>query len=138
MSAPRDDREAGKGGPRWGDAQVEEIMGNLLRTGVMLSAAVVLIGGFLYLVRYGGEQPGYHLFHGEPQELSSVQGTLYFTLHGHRRGLIQVGLLLLIATPIARVIFSVYAFLRERDYLYLAITLVVLSVLAYSLLSTRI
>jgi uncharacterized membrane protein len=51
------------------------------------------------------------------------------------RGLIQLGLLLLIATPVARVIFSVFAFARQRDATYVLITLIVLAVLVYSLFS---
>jgi uncharacterized membrane protein len=39
----------------------------------------------------------------------------------------------LIATPIARVMFSVYAFARQRDWLYVCFTLVVLALLVYSL-----
>ena len=52
----------------------------------------------------------------------------------HRRGLIQIGLLALIATPIARVTFSVFAFLYQRDWEYVAFTLIVLGLLLYSLL----
>ena len=47
-------------------------------------------------------------------------------------GIIQMGLLLLIATPVARVVFSVFAFAVQRDSLYVAVTLVVLVVLALS------
>ena len=123
-----------KGTSQWNDQRVEEIMGSLLRTGVLLAATVVLIGGALYLLRYGATRPHYRLFRGEPQDLRTVSGTLQFALAGRRRGLIQVGLLLLIGTPVARVVFSVYAFARERDWLYVCITLIVLAALAYSLL----
>jgi uncharacterized membrane protein len=49
------------------------------------------------------------------------------------RGLIQLGLLFLIATPVARVAFSVAAFALEKDTLYVAVTLVVLTLLLLSL-----
>jgi uncharacterized membrane protein len=49
------------------------------------------------------------------------------------RGVIQLGLLLLVATPVARVIFSVFAFARQRDFTYVVITLIVLGVLLFSL-----
>jgi uncharacterized membrane protein len=49
------------------------------------------------------------------------------------RGIIQLGLLLLIATPIARVALSVVAFAIQRDRLYVVATLIVLAVLMYSL-----
>ena len=49
--------------------------------------------------------------------------------------LIQAGILLLIATPIARVIVSLVGFALERDGTYVAITAIVLTVLLYSLIS---
>jgi uncharacterized membrane protein len=56
-------------------------------------------------------------------------------MHFEARGVIQLGLLLLIATPIGRVVFSVIGFVRQRDWLYVAITLLVLRLLLYSLMS---
>ena len=118
---------------RWSDDQVETMMGNLLRAGVVLAASVVLVGGLVYLLRHGAAQPGFHVFRGEPADLRSIRGILAeaFTLRG--RGIIQLGLLLLIATPVARVAFSVYAFARQGDRTYVVVTLIVLTVLLYSL-----
>lgn len=112
---------------------MEVIIGNLLRAGVVLSAIVVLAGGIMYLHKYGGARPQYRLFHGEPEDLRGVAAVIQFARAEHSRGIIQLGLLLLIATPIARVVFSVYAFARERDWLYVGVTLVVLAVLGFSL-----
>jgi uncharacterized membrane protein len=39
---------------------------------------------------------------------------------------------MLVATPVARVAFSVFAFFKERDWLYVGLTLIVLSVLMFS------
>ena len=121
----------------WSDTRVEQIMGNLLRTGVTLAAALVLVGGAIYLFRHPGEAIDHHLFHGEPQSLKSVRGIVQLAATGSARGLIQLGLLALIATPIARVLFSVYAFARQRDRLYVWITFVVLVLLLYSLIWGR-
>ncbi len=118
----------------WTDQQVEEILGNLLRVGVILAAVVVLIGGLMYLIHYGATLPDYRVFHGEPTDLRSVSGIVLDVLDLRRRGTIQFGLLLLIATPIARVVFSVFAFIRQRDRTYIFITLLVLIVLLYSLI----
>jgi uncharacterized membrane protein len=120
-------------GRRWTDQQVEQIVGNLLRAGVVLAALVVLAGGPWFLVQHGAEVPDYTKFRGEPEELRSLPGVVHFTLAGHSRGVIQLGLLLLIATPVARVAFSVVAFVLQRDRIYVVITLLVLAVLAYSL-----
>jgi uncharacterized membrane protein len=117
----------------WTDYRVEQIVGNLLRSGVVLAAVWVLASGILYLSRHGGTHPDYRVFRGEPSDLRHVRGIVRDSLHGHARGLIQFGLLLLIATPVARVAFSVFGFAEERDWVYVAITLIVLTLLVYSL-----
>jgi uncharacterized membrane protein len=117
----------------WNDAKVEVIVGQLLISGVLLSALVVALGGLLFLLRHGGAAPHYHFFQGEPAELRSVRAILAGALHLESRAVIQLGLLLLIATPVARVIFTVVAFALEGDRPYVVITLIVLAVLLYSL-----
>ena len=117
----------------WTDRQIEDIVGNLLRAGVTLSAVVVGVGAIVYLVRHGRSPAEYRIFQGEPSEFKSLSGILRSAFAGHGRGIIQLGLLLLIATPVARVIFSVVAFAMERDRTYIVITLTVLAVLLYSL-----
>jgi uncharacterized membrane protein len=121
----------------WTDEQAEQIIGNLLRAGVLAAALLVLVGGVLYLAHYGGQQPQLAGFHGEPSNLRSPSGVVKDALEGRRRGLIQLGLLLLIATPIARVAFSVVVFARQRDRLYVGVTLFVLAVLIFSLAGGR-
>ena len=118
---------------QWTDQNVEEWIGNLLRVGVTLAAAVVLLGGGIYLTRHGRTAPQYHVFRGEPTDLRTISGIVKEALAFQGRGLIQLGLLLLIATPVARVAFSVAAFAIERDRLYVVVTLIVLAVLVYSL-----
>jgi uncharacterized membrane protein len=117
----------------WTDERVEQILGNLLRIGVTIAAAVVTVGGVIYLLRHGLGFPQYHVFRGEPTDLRSLRGILSEVRSFHGRGVIQFGLLLLIATPVARVVFSVIAFALERDYVYVAVTLIVLAVLVFSL-----
>lgn len=121
---------------KWTDERVEQIIGNLLRAGVILSALVVAAGGCLYLVRHGN-QPVQDRRVFEPEEVAfrspiAIVRSAWSLRSG---GLIQFGLLLLIATPVARVVFSVVAFALERDRLYVVITLVVLTILIYSLFS---
>lgn len=117
------------------DKQFEVLLGKLLRAGFLISAAVVLAGGVLYLVKYGHGSPQYEMFHGEPTDLRHASDVLGDAIRGHSRGLIQLGLLLLIATPVCRVAVSVIEFVRERDWLYVTTTLIVLGVLIYSLIS---
>ena len=117
----------------WTDQRVEVIIGNLLRTGVVLAAAVVLVGAAVYLVRHGSAAPHYAVFQGEPTDLRTPSGVIADAVAMRGRGIIQLGLLLLLATPVARVAFSVFAFAMERDVLYVFVTLIVLAVLAFSL-----
>jgi len=119
---------------RWTDQVVEEWIGNLLRAGVSLAAAVVLFGACVYLARHGHETPQYHVFVGVPGALRNISGIMEYALAFKARAIIQFGLLLLIATPVARVAFSVVAFAIERDWLYVAVALIVLAVLTYSLM----
>jgi len=118
---------------RWTDQKVEEIVADILRAGVVLAATVVAVGGLIYLVHHGHAPADYRVFHGEPSELRGVAGIVRFALHGGGRGLIQLGLLLLIATPVVRVAFSIVGFAAEKDRMYVAFTTVVLMVLLFSL-----
>lgn len=115
------------------DRQMETVIGNLLRTGVLLAAATVLCGAVVYLARRGGQEPAYGVFQGEPSDLCSVRGIIADALKFHGRGIIQLGLLLLVATPVMRVMACWIAFLRQRDWLYVAVSLTVLGLLVYSL-----
>lgn len=119
--------------PIWSDEQVETIIARLLQTGVLVAAAIVTVGGIVFLIRHGQSTPHYAVFTGEPSGLRSVSGILAGTLSLQGRYIIQVGLFILLATPIARVAFAVAAFAFKRDRLYVAISLIVLAVLVYSL-----
>jgi len=119
--------------PAWTDERIELIVGNLLRAGVILAAAVVLGGGILYLIHHGKEPIDVSAFHGQPADLCRPAGIVADAAKMMARGWIQLGLLLLIATPVARVVFSVFAFWFERDYTYVAVTLLVLAILLYGL-----
>jgi len=115
------------------EEKLENLIANLLRLGVVLSAFVVLSGAVMYLGFHPRAHVAYRTFHGEPDELKTVHGVVRCAFSGQAAGIIQLGLLLLIATPIARVISSAVAFALEGDRMYLLFTLVVLAVLLYSL-----
>jgi uncharacterized membrane protein len=116
------------------DQKLEVAIGRMLQVGVMLAAAVVLVGGILYLRQEAGPRPDYSHFTGVAKRFRSPAEIVPNALHGRARSIIQLGLLLLIATPIARVILAAAGFLIERDYLYVCVSLIVLAVLLYSLL----
>jgi uncharacterized membrane protein len=122
------------GEPRFGqtDKQFDALLGRVLRAGVLISAAVVAWGGVVYLSDHAAFTPDYHVFRGEPRDLRSVSGIISDAKALNGRGLIQFGVLVLIATPVARVVFSVIGFARQRDWLYVGVTVIVLMLLIYS------
>jgi uncharacterized membrane protein len=115
------------------DQKMEIAIGQLLRAGVFLAAAFVLVGGLLYLNQHRGSRPDYSTFRGVGIELRSPQGIVKDLATGDSNAMIQMGLLLLIATPVARVAFAAFGFSAEKDWLYVAVSLIVLAVLMYSM-----
>ncbi len=120
----------------WSDKRMDSVIGNLLRAGVLFSAAIVALGAAVYLVRHGHSPTDYRVFHGEPSDLRRVGGIVRDALALRGRGIIQVGLLLLIATPVARVAFSIFGFAEEHDRMYVIVASIVLLVLLYSLVGS--
>ena len=118
---------------KWSDRQLQLILGNVLRIGVLTAATVVFLGGVLYLVRHGTALPSYAVFQGEPSDLCSIGGIIADAISGSSRGAIQLGLLLLIATPVMRVLLALVGFAWQRDRIYVLVSLTVLVLLLYSL-----
>ena len=119
------------------DQKLEMAIGMMLRVGVSIAAAVILLGGVLYLRHPGGPAPDYTHFHAAPAEALSIRGTLAGVARGSDLSIIQLGILLLIATPIVRVVFALAGFLREGDRMYAWISAAVLAILLFSLLHSR-
>ncbi len=122
---------------RWSDERLQVLLGNALRAGVLTAAGLVFLGGMLYLVRHGAETPNYYVFRGEPSDLRSVGGIVEDVIAASSRGVIQLGLLLLIATPVMRVALSLVGFAGQGDRTYVLVTLTVLVLLLYSLFGGR-
>ena len=110
------------------DYEVDVLIARILRGGVSLSAATVMAGGIWYLLDSGGSRPDYSHF----QQVHGIGALL--TLPAPELVILS-GLLMLVATPVARVVFSVFAFAAERDWMYVVFTLIVLAILLISNLS---
>lgn len=115
--------------------RLEIFIGTVLRACVIAVVVVVGIGAIAFVPGHTGLIPDFTRFHGEPQAYSTVSGVFSAALRGDALGIVQLGLLMLILTPILRVGLSAAAFIREKDTLYVAMTLVVLGLLLYSLLA---
>ena len=118
---------------RLSDEQIDLIIGNILRIAVIISALFVIAGAVIYLWHHGLEKPDYSVFAGVPKNLHGLKETIEDAWKIKGLGLIQLGLLLLILTPVARVAYSVFAFFIQRDYMYVVFTLIVLTVLVLSI-----
>jgi len=117
------------------DQSLERGVSVLLMTGVMIAGAVTLAGGAMFLLRHWGDHVEYQHFHSQPRIDRILPEILKGAISLRARSVIQLGMLLLIATPVARVAFSLYGFALERDRVFVAVTALVLAILLYSLIS---
>ncbi|HEY7444753.1 MAG TPA: DUF1634 domain-containing protein [Vicinamibacterales bacterium] len=90
------------------DEDLELSIGRVLRLGVKVSSACFAIGLGLTLASAG-------------RELAPL--------------LALIGLITLMATPVARVVMSTVSYVRRRDWLFVALTLIVLVQLAASVVA---
>lgn len=116
------------------DKDIQLLIGTLLRWGVLLSMAIVIIGGIIYLKRHGHDAGDYKEFKVQPDFTRQMRAILAGVFHFRGRSIIQLGILLLIATPITRVLLSAIGFIAEKDYLYVGIALTVLTIITVSML----
>ncbi|TWJ04350.1 putative membrane protein [Mucilaginibacter frigoritolerans] len=117
------------------DTDIQGLIGHVLRIGTIISVSIVFIGGAFYLYRHGQTIANYKVFTGIPDFVQHPGSLIYgaFTLRG--QAIIQLGIILLIATPVLRVVFSAIGFAMEKDYLYVAISILVLLIIFISLLN---
>jgi uncharacterized membrane protein len=114
------------------DLKMEFAISRMLRAGVSLAAAVIFVGGILYMLQAHGVVPDYRHFHGIPSPARRIAPVLDGVRHLDSRSIIRLGILLLIATPIMRVAFCVFSFAAQKDRIYVVVSATVLTVLLYS------
>lgn len=112
------------------DKDVAAVVGKLLRVGVLSACFVAGVGGIMFLIVHRSEVSDFTQFRGAPEYLRSLSGIYEGILSFDARAIIQAGVIILIATPILRVALSIFAFALERDYLYVVITVIVLSIIS--------
>lgn len=115
------------------DQDLDITVAGMLRFGVSLAAVVVFAGGALLLRNPWSAIPDYTRFHAGGPELRTLRGIFHGAIHLDPKSIIQLGLLLLIATPVARVVYCIVGFARQRDRFYVLVSSFVLAVLIYSL-----
>jgi uncharacterized membrane protein len=130
-------------GARMSDRATELVVSWLLRVGVWTSITVITIGIAMLLVSdpaamFHGHSGGLNSIlndqlSGQPRSLTTYGGVASSLAHGQAFGVIMLGLLILLATPVLRVAVSIVAFLLERDRLYAVVTSIVLALLLTSI-----
>lgn len=115
------------------DKDIQLLLGTLLRVGVLISSAVILLGGIVFLTTHTNDVVSFSEFKPEQTKFTSI-GSVFEGLKAFDGiAIIQFGVLLLIFTPIARIVFSIFSFMIEKDYMYVLIGIIVLCVIITSL-----
>jgi len=114
------------------DVDLNRSVGNLLRLGVILSVITSLIG-FVKLFTEGFKMPRKYKLLDMGTSSEKVWGHFWETLcRGEGMAIIQLGILMLIFTPLMRIIFALIGYLKEKDYIYVVISSIVLAIMAIS------
>lgn len=119
-----------------GHDPLELLIGNILRWGVILAAVVALIGVTMLIVTSGNRAEDFRHF--TAAAATGIPGIVTATGHGGGRAVMELGVALLLLTPIVRVALSLFAFARERDRTFVLLTAVVLVLLLYGLLGGKV
>lgn len=113
------------------ERDLQRLVGNILRWGVVIAMSVVATGLILYLFHAGGQTVDYSEFN--PVKFPGIADVIHRLSHGEPVAIIQLGAILLIATPIARVVFAMVGYALEKDRMYVIVSLIILTVIAVSI-----
>jgi len=111
------------------------LLGRVLRAGTIISVSIVFIGGIIYLYRHGQSVADYSVWKGIPGFIEHASSLVNGAFDFKEQAIIQIGIILLVATPIIRVIFSAIGFVLEKDYMYTGISILVLLIILASMIS---
>ena len=117
------------------DRDMQLLLSHVLRAGTVVSITIVFIGGIFFIYRHGQSLSDYHKFNGIPNFIQNASGIFHGIWALHGQAMIQFGIVLLIATPILRVVFSAIGFALEKDYMYIGISLLVLGIIFFSMMT---
>lgn len=112
--------------------KLERVLALLMLWGVLVAAAVMFLGGVVYLLHHFNDVPGDHVFQGEPQSLRNPLLILINATECHTRSIIQLGVVLLLLNPLFRVALAFFGYLREKDFAYIGISAFLVLILVYS------
>jgi len=122
--------------------KTEILIGKSLRIGVIAALVLTIVGGVIYLFQHQGITTVYKaipegsnaVFVGAANYLRGLSTIFPRILQLDGAAIIQLGVIVLIATPVVRVVLSLISFLIEKDKLYIAITAIVLLVILFNMI----
>ncbi|MDX2130693.1 MAG: DUF1634 domain-containing protein [Planctomycetota bacterium] len=116
--------------------RLEARLANILTVATLLAASILLIGALLHLTRPDAARPSYAAF--TPASPSTLRDLFAGLSRLDPRAIMQLGVVLLVLTPVARVITALVSFALRRDRLYVVVSLIVLGALLAGLLGVRV
>ncbi|MDR2223288.1 MAG: DUF1634 domain-containing protein [Flavobacteriaceae bacterium] len=116
------------------DADLQTIIGNVLRYGVYSALSISLVGGIILLFTQSNKTINFSTFTEKNNNIVDViQSISSGVLQGNGESIIYLGVLLLFLTPTLRLLLSLVSFILERDWLYIFISLLVIGIIVLSL-----
>jgi uncharacterized membrane protein len=120
---------------------MNKLLGIVLRSGVVLSGIIIAIGTVLFVANHFFDDTSAYLAYNPglvPHGNFSVSLASIFSglVSLDPSSIIQLGFLVLLATPVARVALSLFLFAAERDRMFVYLTAAVLAILLFSMLAT--
>jgi uncharacterized membrane protein len=108
------------------------LLSRMMIWGIVLAAAVMLVGGAWFLSQHGSQTPGDRKFTGEPADLRHPVAIIKAALKGNDDCLIQLGVLLMLFNPLVRVAMAALGYAASKDRLYAGVAGFVFAVLVVS------
>lgn len=109
----------------------------VLRLGLTLALLTAFLGIILVIWHRGADHVDYSTFIGEPDSLKQLGAIVTNALQWDPLAVAQLSILLMIATPAARVLACIIVFACQRDLLYVALASFVFIVLILSFFESR-
>ncbi|MTG97063.1 MULTISPECIES: DUF1634 domain-containing protein [Myroides] len=118
---------------KFNDSDLQSIIGNVLRYGVLLALTVAVIGGIIVMFTKSGNTVDFSTFIEKDDNIFNVINRIFAGVgHGDGESIIFLGILLLFITPALRLLLSLVSFFFEKDWLYVFISLIVIGIIVLS------
>lgn len=115
------------------EKKITHWLGRILQVSIIISIALVMIGGISFLLQHGSKSLDHNIFLATSYDIDILTIWQNEWLFSPIR-LIELGLLTLVMAQILRVALLSYYYIAIRDYWFMLFSLFILSIILYSLL----